>query len=122
MHAKMRVMCDMRTWQNEASEQDFHFMHATPDQVNDVCHKPQLHNVHCRSRMLFGQHFSACSAYNGVLHNQAHPVYLAETIAKIRKRTREEMNRPQMIAFLKATHKTGMFTDDVRVRSMQNGL
>lgn len=119
LYAKMLVMCDMRTWQNVASEQDLHFMHAAQYHVNEACHELQLHNMHCRLLRLHGQHCSAC---NRVLHNQTHPVYLAETIAKIRTRTREEMNRPQMIAFLKATHKPNMFSDDVRVRSMQNGL
>ena len=40
---------------------------------------------------------------------------VAETIARIRTRTREVMNQPEMRAWLKATHKPGTVTDDIRV-------
>jgi hypothetical protein len=39
----------------------------------------------------------------------------AETIAKIRERTKEAMNRPEIIAWLKLTHKPGQVAPDVRV-------
>ena len=42
---------------------------------------------------------------------------VAETIVRIRTRTREVMNQPGMRAWLKATHKPSTVTDDIRVTS-----
>ena len=49
-------------------------------------------------------------------HLLSHARLCAETIALIRRRTKEVMNQPEMIAWLKATHKPQLHDMDVRVR------
>ena len=63
--------------------------------------------------------FSATTAYAIEAHGHLliHAWLCAETIALIRQRTKEVMNQPEMIAWLKATHKPQLHDLDVRVSS-----